>query len=143
MLWRGNRIFRSEAAEPHVFYPRNFMSFPGDVTSFEATEAGMWIGTTDGLFWVTGEDPKSWVPRKRLPDAIAAGSTLVEDYEVPFIRTKGRVALFVSPESGIIAGLEDGTTAVFSEYIPSSVSTASFGMVEHGDYRRFVIALNS
>lgn len=142
MLWRDNQVFRSEPAEPHVFYPRNFMTFPSDVTAIEASEAGMWVGTKAGLFWVTGDDPKTWIPKRRLPDAIAIGSCMLEDYELPFLGEKGLIALFISPKNGIIAGLENGSTVVLGNYTLPDVSRASIGLVERGDYRRLVIALN-
>jgi hypothetical protein len=107
LMWRGNVVFRSEAAEPHLFHPDNIMQFPATVTSVEGLDSGLWVGTEAGLYWVTGEGPEAWIPVKKSLVEVLTGSLAVEGHKLAVAKTRERVALFVTRD-GVVMGLPSG-----------------------------------
>lgn len=52
----GNAIWASEPWAPHLTKWRGFIQFPGDVTMVQAVESGLWIGTTEDLVYLGGDN---------------------------------------------------------------------------------------
>ena len=107
LMWRGAVVFRSEAAEPHLFDAVNLMQFPAPVVAAEGVETGMWIATERGLWWVSGESPESWVPSRKLDSTFYPGSICLPGSRFPRLQTGGQVVLFAS-DRGLVAGLPSG-----------------------------------
>lgn len=142
MMWRDGVVFRSEGAEPHLFHGDNIIQFGADVTACEAVAGGMWIGTTNGLWWVIGEEPRSWIPVHKTFDAVLRGSAQVQGAKFPKLGTDDLVALFVT-KSGLVAGMPNGQLISLTDnvYTFASALRASITYVERDDLRQLLVGL--
>ncbi len=141
LMWRGNAVFRSEAAEPHLFHPDNILQFPSPVTAVEGTAGGLWVGTERGLWWVVGGDSGDWVPVLKTHEPVARGSHRIQGAKLPGLDLgEQRLALFVS-ESGLIAATEDGGIVPITagRYRFDPARRYRFAYTEHGDLRQLLI----
>ncbi len=142
LMWRENYIFRSEAAQPHLFHRLSVMQFPDAVVGAEGVAGGLWVATARGLWWVTGESPEQWVPVRKTTTPVLAGSMLISGAHIPRLQTDGLVALFAT-ETGLVAGMPDGITMNMTEnvYRFPSGSRASFSYVERDGLHQILIGI--
>lgn len=142
LMWRDNVVFRSEGAEPHLFHGENIMQFSADVRACEGVAGGMWIGTADGLWWVVGDNPNTWVPTRKTTDAVVRGSMLLEGEKLPATQTADRVALFVTTQ-GLVAGRADGSVVHLTHdtYKFDAATRVSFVYSERDELRQLLINL--
>lgn len=142
MMWQANAVFRSESAEPHLFHGDNVMQFSSDVTACQGIASGMWIGTTDGLWWVQGHDPDSWIPKRKTRARVMSGSRQLRGEKLPLLQTDDLVALFVTAD-GVVAGLPDGniTHLTYDTYRFGAVQRASIAYVEHDNLKQLLIGV--
>lgn len=147
LMWRDGVVFRSEAAEPHLFHGENLMQFGGTVTACEGTagegvSGGMWIGTDRGLWWVQGEDPDKWIPVRKTFDPVARGSSKIQGQKVPRLQTDELVAQFVT-SSGFVVGTASGQAVHLTDgvYRFDASSRASFAYSERDPLRQIMINL--
>lgn len=108
LLWRGNAIVRSEAAEPHLFHPDNLMQFPAPVVGVVGVAGGLWVATAGGLWFVAGEDPGQWVPVQKTFRPVLAGGAAVPGGVIPAAQTGDLCGLFAARE-GMWCGRPDGS----------------------------------
>lgn len=139
LMWRDGVVFRSESAEPHLFHGDNFMQFGSDVRACEGVTGknitgGMWIGTDNGLWWIQGEDPSSWLPIRKTFSSVLRGSIRIQGNKIKNLETDDLVALFAT-KSGLVAGMPDGTALHLTDgiYTFPSHARASFAYVEKAD----------
>lgn len=142
LAWRDGYVWRSEAAEPHLFHGDNFIQFGIDVRACEGMAGGMWIGTANGLWWVQGEDPAGWIPVRKTFSPVLRGSTKIQGNKLPKIQTNDMVALFAT-DSGLVAGMPDGTALHLTDdvYTFPTHTRASFAYAERDDLRKVLIGL--
>jgi hypothetical protein len=143
MAWRDNVVVRSEAQEPHLFHADSIYPFGADVTAGEGLISGFYVGTEQGLHWVSGDDPGKLIPEQKTFAPIFQGSMLTDAKYIPKLQSSGAVALFVSAD-GVLAGLAGGVVANLTSerYVFSSGSRASFTYAERRDaLRQFFIAV--
>jgi hypothetical protein len=105
--WKANALYRSEGLEPHLWYGEHFQPFRGDIRGVVPVLSGIWVATSDGLFWLTGEDFGSLAPSRRTSRPCRFGQGLVAGDWLPMLQTQGQVALFVDAD-GIMACTEAG-----------------------------------
>jgi len=144
LMWRDNAVFRSEAAEPHLFHGDDFMQFNANVTACEGLAGGMWIGTENGLWFVQGDDPDKWIPVRKTFSAVARGSKQLQGSKIPKVQTDERVALFVTA-SELVACTADGRNIHLTDgvYKFDANQRASIDYNESGDLRQIFIGLVS
>lgn len=144
LMWRDSYVFRSEAAEPHLFHGDDFMQFGATVTACEGVAGGMWIGTTKGLWWVQGEDPSQWVPVRKTFNAVARGSKKIQGWKIPRLQTDEMTALFIDT-SGLVAGTADGRDVHLTDgvYTLDPTLRASIAYAERGDLRQLLVGMVS
>ena len=142
LMWRDSYVFRSEAAEPHLFHGDNMMQFGATVTSCEGVAGGMWIGTAKGLWWVQGDDPDKWVPIRKTFDAVSRGSTRIQGQKMARLQTDDLVALFVT-ESGLVAGLPNGNVLALTDgvYTFNPAQRASIAYAERDNLRQLFVGM--
>lgn len=141
--WRDNVVFLSEAAEPHLFHQESVWQFGADVRAAQGLVTGVWVGTAHGLYWVSGEDRFSVVPKRVTQAAVLAGSTRVDGSTLPALQVADPVALFVARD-GLHAGLPSGEVVNLTRdrYHFTSGSRASFAYAVRDDLRQLLIAVN-
>lgn len=141
LMWRDNAIFRSEAGEPHLFHADNILQFPAPITSCEGTAGGLWVGTEQGLWWVSGEDSVNWIPIQKTHEPVAQGSHRIQAAHFPSLNISNqRLSLFVAA-NGLIAGTEDGSIIPLTvdRYRFESAARYAFAYTEHDDLRQLLI----
>lgn len=141
-MWRDNVLFRSEGTEPHLFHPDNIMQFDGDVQACVGLKHGAWVGTTTGLWWISGEDSDAWTPLRKTPDLVVKGSGLIPGAKLPTMETDEPVALFLTSK-GLIAGASNGRAVHLLEgvYEFTSATRVSFAYTEHTGIYQVLMSL--
>jgi hypothetical protein len=114
LMARGAYVFRSEAHEPHLFDPACFMPFGATVRASGAVKDGMWIGTAQGLFWVTGENPEQWIPLRKFTSPVAYGTLECDGKLFPKLQTTDRVCVFIT-HAGVVIAMPGGNVAHATE----------------------------
>lgn len=142
LMWRDSYVFRSEAAEPHLFHGDNMMQFGATVTACEGVTGGMWIGTSKGLWWVQGDDPDKWIPVRKTFDAVSRGSTRIQGQKMARLQTDDLVALFVT-ESGLVAGLPSGNVVALTDgvYTFDPTQRVSIAYAERSNLRQLFVGV--
>lgn len=116
MLWvvRGNFAFYSESMDYGVYSPRfNFVPMQNAIRMFEPVETGIFIGTRDGIFFLSGKTPQEFevirlggtAPVKgtsrRIPVALLSEEGDSREYG-------GEYAVVWLSQTGFVVGKSDG-----------------------------------
>lgn len=142
LMWRDNVAFRSEAGEPHLFQADNILQFPSPITAMEGTASGLWVGTTTGLWFVTGEESSNWIPLRKTHEPVCRGSHRLQASKLPALKLADqRLALFISA-SGLLACTEDGGVIPITDgrYAFDVNKAYRFAYAEHDDLKQLCIA---
>lgn len=141
--WRDNVVFLSEAFEPHLFHQESIWQFDANVTAAQGLLQGVWVGTERGLYWVSGEDRYSVIPKKVTDAPVLEGSIRLGGELIAPLQSVDPVALFVST-NGVIAGLSSGEVVLLTNdrYHVSSGTRASFAYINRSGLRQLLIAVN-
>lgn len=142
LLWRDGVIVHSEAHEPHLFHADSIWQFPGTVQAVEALSDGVWVATTAGLWWVSGEDPSTMIPIQADPAPCFKGSICILGQRVPAIQEDDNVAFFVCSK-GLIAARPGGkmTLLTAGSYDFGSLTRVSMCCSEREKLRQLHVAL--
>lgn len=142
LAWRDNVVFRGLGHEPELFDYENIMQFPGDVKAVESVTTGIWVATAVGIYWVSGDNPETWIPIKRSNAVAVPGSMMQPGILFPELNTEGKVAFFVT-DSGLMVGLSNGTLRNITQdrYSFPTCSRANFEYVDRDGLRQVLIAL--
>jgi hypothetical protein len=57
----GTTVYYSEALRPAIRKVTNFVRFPKHVTFMEPVAGGVFVGTSERMYFLDGEDPAKWV----------------------------------------------------------------------------------
>jgi hypothetical protein len=105
---KGNGLYRSWPGQPGLFrYGQGIQLFPADITTVVGVQNGAYVGTTQGLYWLGGENPAAWARVKVddvpvIPDGLSLAGGLL-----PTLEVDAPVALFAT-RLGLVAGLPGG-----------------------------------
>jgi hypothetical protein len=142
LLWREHVIFRSEGQEPHLYDAENIMQFDAPVRACEALTEGLWVGTDAGLWWVSGDGPESWIPRRRSTAAVLPGSRIIPGTKLPAAQSGDLVALFATTD-GPVAATNGGVVPLSDDrHHFASGRRASLCYAERAQYRQILIGLS-
>ena len=104
----GSAVFRSWAGIPGLFsYNSEVQVFPAPVTAIVGLQDGAWIGTEQGLYWLSGDNPTVWRRTLVDPSPILPEGSRLPGSAFPTLQTEETVAMFAS-RRGLIAGLPGG-----------------------------------
>jgi len=112
LTWLDDLLFHSRGdATALCDLTRDVHQFPGEITGAVGVEQGVWVATTNGLYWMEGRDlTQSHVSARQDTRAYASGGVLIPP-EVTGIETGWPCACFVSDE-GPVFGTADGQIVV-------------------------------
>lgn len=139
---RDNVVFVSEGFQPHLYARTAVWQFPQTVRAIRAVSDGVWVATAGGLWWVSGEDRRSYVPIEKTTAPCAKGSYMLTGKRIPKLGTEELVALFVSSD-GLLAGLPGGRVAhlTYDAYTFDPEQRASFTYADYDGLRQLLIAV--
>jgi hypothetical protein len=145
--YRGRWIYPSLGHSVHLFSPQQFTIFvPHEVCAIAEVADGLWVATTGGMFFISGDSPQSLTVR-RIDNARYAKGSLVEPGQtIPAAETANTVALFVNA-NGVVAGKVSGQLLELTRrrYEISSVADkyAKLAVVDNSGIKQVLITLAS
>lgn len=139
LLWRDNFIIRSEAFEPHLYHPNNIMQFPSTVRAVAGVDDGIWVGTESGVWWVTGQDPGSFVPFKKLDVEVLAGSLAISSDNLPVAELAGDLGVFVTRDGLVALGATGQLRWLTKQRYTFSGTSASLAFAQKGELRQIFV----
>lgn len=153
LVWDDDWIYPSTHSM-HLFNPIGMSLASGDAEVFRATgtiqaveglETGIWVATTVGLYWYSGDSVGSMKRQTKGKSSCAKGSALVNGSDFPFLETSEEVAVFLS-ESGLVFGLPGGVAfhATRNRYKVASIASkrATFAMNPQASFTQLVVVLD-
>lgn len=139
LIWKSNVIFRSEAFEPHLYHPNNIMQFPSAVRAVAGVDDGIWVGTAGGIWWVTGEDPASFVPFKKVDVEVLAGSISVSSDDLPIAELSGELGVFATKDGLVALGATGQLRWLTKTRYTFSGASATFALAKKGELRQLFV----
>jgi hypothetical protein len=139
LLWRDNFIIRSEAFEPHLYHPNNIMQFPATIRAVAGVDDGLWVGTNKGIWWVTGEDPRSFVPFKKADASVLSGSLSLASDDLPVAELSGEIGVFATADGLVALGASGQMKWLTKTRYGFSGTSASFAFAQQGDLRQLFV----
>ena len=136
----GRALYRSWAGRPGLFrYGREVQMFPADITTIVGLQDGAYVGTTAGLYWLSGDSATSW--RLALPDAapVLSEGAAVPGAIFPTLQTEAQIALFVTAR-GWVAGLPGGQARHLTQDVYHFPAAARVSIAWHQGALRQVFA---
>lgn len=112
MGWRGNVMFRAENLGQHLWHAESIFQLPGDITAAASVSDGrfdgLWVGTSVGLFYVTGagatDDPTNWTPKRMSEAPVLEGVGILQGAAVTgTTEASARVAMFATEKGLVLA----------------------------------------
>lgn len=83
--------------------------FPNRITMLAPLDGGFYVGTEAEVFWIQGDDPENWTPRRvDAHPAIEGTSLRLDGRKLPSLQYPGVVQVWATTD-GLAAGLPDGT----------------------------------
>lgn len=142
LVARGRTLHVSQPMAPHLHSPRHgFVQFPQRVTLLAPVEAGVFVGTRDGVVFLRGTRPRDWVQEQTGAQAPIPGSALALDGALLNAQWQlgGQRCVAWLAGNGYVIGTEEGRLIEAQADRIDAVRAARAGSVIHG--RRVLSAL--
>jgi hypothetical protein len=128
LIGKGNAVYRSWAGRPELYKPGDAMQlFPSNVTDIVGLPDGFFVGTEEGLYWVTGEDPTKWRRERVAGGMVTPKGIALDAKELPVLEKQGisgLVALMIV-EGELIAGVSGRLFPLLENYSFNSMARVS------------------
>lgn len=112
LVWtvRSNVIYHSEPLRYGLYSPRfNFIQMGALVRLFEPVEGGIFVGTKEGIFFLTGSEPKAFSLQKRGGMPPAKGSARRIPLSLLGEQASGEYGVIWLSDNGYVLGMPDGS----------------------------------
>lgn len=115
LIGAGNLLYWSlPGAYHHWRIGLDVQLFPDRITMIAPLEEGFYVGTEREVYWIGGNDPENWEPRRVDTQPAFEGSSLrLDGRKFPGLEFPGAVQCWMSTD-GLAAGMPDGMTRHFT-----------------------------